>query len=247
MSILIFTALMLAAVASPEVSSQRFILEMPVSPDTSEGRELIARRALELCGGGYPELGHFTYTGLEKVGGPSTFKVDQEYVCRDAPPPKVEYPAADPNWQPTPDDESRIREATLGYFTLYDSGDSAAVHALWSSDNQTMQPLEQRTVKLRESRQKEGKPISRRIAKLTWYVNPAGAPKPGIYVAADYEKAYSEVNLVCGYVIWFRKLDGSYELTREETTRLEKTDQDPLSSEKRAEMRAVMRCPPEGG
>ena len=61
-------------------------------------------------------------------------------------------------------------------------------------------------------------PIKIRISRVTVYQNPANAPKPGTYVAADYNNEFSGLPIHCGYLVWFKaNNDDIFRIVREES------------------------------
>ncbi len=207
----------LVSAAGPE----DFSLTIPVSPETPEGRRLVALRAIEICGARYPQLGRYRFTGSERVAPDGSrsgsFDVRQELTCfttRPAEPAEAPAPA---DWRASAQDESAVRAATMAYFGATDAGDAARIHAMLSAERRSGDSLAERAAALRAFRDQAGTPGTHRILALTWYVNPVGAPRPGIYVAADYERAYSGLLANCGYLVWFREADGRYVLVREES------------------------------
>ena len=237
---------LLAVLALGSAEPTEFTITIPVSPDTAQGQQLIARRAVEHCRGRYPQLGRYRFRGLEHIGpgtaGNSSFEVRQELLCLDAPPPAVAGPPPAPaDWRPSADDERMISALTERYFALVDAGDAEQVQRLWSEGEREMVPLEDRAASIAEFRRRAGTPGRHRIVKTTWYVNPQGAPRPGVYVAVDYERIYSGLHMNCGYLIWFREAADRYVLTREETAVVERGGSDP-SAEGLADIRRQMHC-----
>jgi hypothetical protein len=224
-----------------------FRLTIPVSPETAEGRRLLAERAGQICAGRYPVLARYRFSGREQVGPDGRrgglYDVSQELGCAGRPPPvSVETPAP-ADWRASENDEADARAATERYFAAVDAGDPARVHAMWSASQQAATSLEQRAAELRGFRAQAGRPGRHLIAGLTWYVNPDGADRPGIYVAADYERGYSGLYVNCGYLVWFREAPGRYELIREETGIVGAGDA-PNSPEEVAQVRSLARCRP---
>jgi hypothetical protein len=208
--------------AAARAGPDDFTMTIPVSPETAEGQRLIAVRAIEICGSRYPRLSRYRFVGNEQVApdgtrGTSTFEVSQELTCSDTPPaPPAEAPAP-AGWQASARDEADARAATMSYFAAVDAGDAARVHAMMPPTRQAEEAVADRAEAMRAFLAEAGTPGTHRILRLTWYVNPAGAPRPGIYVAADFERAYSGLLAVCGYVVWYREEAGRYSLMREET------------------------------
>jgi hypothetical protein len=225
-----------------------FRLTIPVSPETDEGQRLLAERARQICVGRYPVLTRYRFSGREEVGSDGRltgqFDVHQELSCADRPPPVAVETPAPADWRATERDEADARAATELYFAAVDAGDAARVHAMWIASQQAATSLEERATELRRFRAQAGTPGRHRIARLTWYVNPPGADRPGIFVAADYERAYSGFFVNCGYLMWFREAAGRYALIREETGILAARDA-PSTPEGIAQARSLLRCRPQ--
>ena len=224
---------------------ESFTMTVPVSPDSEEGRRIVALRAVEACAGRYPRLGRYTYVGSTEVGGGEAvrYEVRQELVCLDAPPARPAEQPAPSDWQPGETDHKQIVELTERLFALTDAGRVEDVHGLWSGANQEMVPLAERRAALDDFRAKAGRPLQHRIAKITWYVNPPSAPTPGIYAAVDYERAYSQLAANCGFIVWFREPSGRYVITRQEDGTLPKEQAESLSLERLAQVRELLKCP----
>lgn len=242
MTLFVGLALLVAAYDGPD----DFTMVMPLSPETPEGQRLLAERAQQICGRRYPLLERYRFSGREQVapGGQRTgrFEVMQELTCSDTPPQVSAEAPAPADWRATARDEADVRAATNRYFAAIDAGDAARAHAMWSADQQSATPLEVRSADLQRFRAEAGAPGVHRVARLTWYVNPPGAPRPGIYVAADYERAYAGLRFNCGYLIWLREGEGRYVLIREETSIVSARDASD-SPEAIAQARSLSRCP----
>lgn len=235
--------ILLVVTAPPAPRADAFTIVIPVSPETAEGGRLIVQRAAEICGGKYPKLGRYRFSGTQQKATEAAgrFEVYMELACLDAPPEPTTVDPALSDWKPAASDEKMAAGMTDRYFALVDSGDVKGVHALWSRENQEMVTLPERQASLASFRESAGQALGHRIVKLTWYVNPAGAP--GVYAAVDYERTYRRLVFNCGYLVWQRQPSGGFILIREETNFLSKKDAAGLSAEKVAEARALMRCP----
>lgn len=222
-----------------------FTIVIPVRPESQEGQRLITSRAAQLCGGLYPQLLRYRFSGDEALapagGRSSRFEVVQQFACLDAPPPPAAGAPVPSDWQPTAEDERQVRTLTEQYFLAVDVGDASRVHQFWSASQREETSLETRASELADFRRQAGAPGTHRIAKMTWYVNPQGAPRPGVYVAVDYERDYARFALNCGYLIWFMEGAGHFVLTREETSVLARDDVGP-SPNAPSELRTIMQC-----
>lgn len=224
-----------------------FTLVMPVSPETPDGQRRLAQRAMEICAGRYPVLHRYRFTGMERLDSPdqqeARFEVRQEMTCSNTPPaPPTEGQLAPADWQPLEQDRLEIIALTARYFAAVDSGDAETAHGSWIEGQQAETPLSERRRQIEEQRRQYGAAGASPPVRLTWYVNPANAPQPGIYVAVDYERSYANLVLNCGYLIWFRDAAGRYRLTRQENSVFERGPSAP-SAEALTQFRQMSRCP----
>lgn len=111
-----------------------------------------------------------------------------------------------------------ILDLTDQYFTAVEQARDTDAFALTTPDMTGGASAEHWSDRARERRDLVGAPVSRRIARLTWYPNPPNSPRPGLYVAVDYVAGWS-LQDECGYLIWFRPDAATpFRLTRQEQT-----------------------------
>lgn len=226
------------------VQPTAFDMELPVSPETPAGQRMVAIRAIELCAGRYPVLGHYRFDVNETVEGtaaPSRFHIRQELECRDTP-PTPRAPAGEPlpaNWQASEADQRRATEATRAYFAAVDAGDVARLEAMMTPGHRADQTTADRTQQLAAFRERAGRPSAHRIIRVSWYVNPPGV-EPGAYAAVDFDRTYARLAISCGYVAWHRQPDGRLLLVREETGSAPRTPD--LTPDQIARFRVQLQC-----
>lgn len=221
-----------------------FTLVMPMRPDTPEGQRRLAERAMQICGSRYPVMERYRFAGTEALQGNAEprYEVRQELTCSDAGPPAQAGEAAPADWQASEQDVREITALTRRFFAAIDSGDAETAHGLWSDDLQAETPLDERRRGIEAFRQQAGLPGAAPVTRLTWYVNPEGAPRPGIYVAVDYERFYANLTMNCGYLIWYREADGRYRLTRQEDSVMARSA-GTAAADQLVQLRQSSRCP----
>ena len=87
-----------------------------------------------------------------------------------------------------------------------------------------------------------GKVEERRITRLTWCRDPADAPAPGLYVAADFRSSFPNIHLHCGYVMWHQEADGRFRIVREEQSFIDKAMARQLPPERLAPLATQFGC-----
>lgn len=146
------------------------------------------------------------------------------------------FAAAPSDWKPAAADEADVRRIFQSYYARRDAGDFRAARAMFSPEavaEDSSWPKQ-----MAEFNEQVGTG-TRRIASLTWYVNPDSAPHPGVYVAVDFVGDFAGTHFYCGYIVLFRTAPGTYEITREEQNRFDRNDEqvDPAQL---SQMRAAM-------
>lgn len=192
--------------------------------DPAVGKAALEPKANALCGTKHPHWGHYEFEGRQPAAveprataSPSLW-YRHEITCETSPPKPETFPAvpAAPEAPPTPADEALIRARTEAYLAAKDAGDYAAAHAMIDGsmrDDFTPGAMAASRTPFNAS---AGPGVEREVIRLTWYDDPAGAPMPGRYVAADYRATFPSGAFYCGYLVWVRQYDGAYLVVREE-------------------------------
>lgn len=111
-----------------------------------------------------------------------------------------------------------ILDLTGQYFTAVEQARDTDAFALTTPEMTGGASAEDWIARAGQRRALVGGPVSRQIARLTWYPNPPNSPRPGLYVAIDYVAGWT-LQDECGYLIWFRPDEGApFRLTRQEQT-----------------------------
>lgn len=201
----------------------------------------IVALSAELCGARAVEHGEFEYTTeLGRDPGetpPQIVGFRKEIACIDA--PEAVAAAVPDDWQPSEADVAAARGYVLDYFRRRDGGDYDAAFAMLEPG---MVARDTWLEGVREFNRRAGAAEGRSIAKLTWYVNPAAAPKPGVYLAADFTGRFSELDSYCGYVILYRGAGGGYAIVREEANILARDVVAGKPADEVAQARALLPC-----
>jgi hypothetical protein len=214
---LLSSAALAADVAVREVQpgTYELVLTHPGPMGEDEARAHLAKTASSLCKDGTVSLGKWTLDANEAIAGaaaspaaPDSFRFVQEATCvAAAPAPAAERLPTLKSEQEAEAVRKMVKLKSESYFNLIASKrvDEALKHvdvtrmrldeAKWKSSKLSFQAT------VGERRQIL-------IAKITVYDNPANAPEPGLYVAADYSNVFAEAPIHCGYLLWFRPAGG---------------------------------------
>jgi hypothetical protein len=225
----------------------RLTLEAPGVATPEAGQARLLPEARRLCGALQPRFGTFRWESLERKPNqgpnePVSLRLQQEISCgrndASAPAPASEAAAA---FQPNPADLKAVLDGTAHYLTAKDAGRDDETWALLTQTMQAMSPREQWHADAARSRAQTGRVTIRTPVAVTWYDHPADAPVAGVYAAVDYVGEAQKASL-CGYVVWFREADGSWRLTRDEQTQIDRAGLAHSTPEHVAELRTAMHC-----
>jgi hypothetical protein len=231
----------------------RFTLSMSLAgtDDPNEGALAIRPTADALCGERFPHFGRHRFESTAALAGqpgaaPPSLAYHQEITCADAPQtalatdnaPVPPAPAA----PPTEADARDVRELTIAYLRSKAEGDTEAASAFMSREMAGYTTAVAWTTATRDFATRAGAGADPHVRRITWYDDPAGAPAPGRYAAADYNVAYPSGAFVCGYVMWLRQAAGGYLVVREEQGLATPDDVVGLTGEQLAAMRAQLQC-----
>ncbi|MFT3807258.1 DUF4019 domain-containing protein [Arenimonas sp.] len=108
---------------------------------------------------------------------------------------------------PTAQESAVIDRLTGEYFRALDAGEYDKAYAMQTPELQAMAGLSEWSAYMRDEAKTLGRPLSRKQAKLTWYLDPPNSPRPGLYVAVDFQSTYANAQQGSEYVIWFRGHD----------------------------------------
>lgn len=222
-----------------------FVLTNPTALSESDARARIAEASASVCKDLTAVPGRWRYESKEAIGGGDlssgeTFRFVLEVSCV----PGAQTGERRPTLQN--EEESRrvqneVRLKSVAYFQhiaakrLDEALAQVAVtrmgvnEAKWKSDKLSFQA-------------KAGEPLEISIRKITVYDNPAGAPEPGLYVAADYSNVYRDLPIHCGYLMWFRAVDGEFRITREEMGYVTSEQLKSIPSAQLPEIKRRLRC-----
>ena len=230
-------ALLLTVQAVPEIRSEpidgdRFRLSMSGhTKSVAAGQAALSATARRLCGPRPPSFGTFRLVGSE---------MEQELFCGT---PRVDSSAlATSSWQPSAGDQQAVLAASHSYFSAKDTGRYRDAWSMLAESMKAANPAASWQRSAADMNARAGAVRARRVTEITWYRNPPDAPRPGVYVAADYSGEFEKLEFVCGYLIWLLQPDGSFRLTREEQNLFDKAAARNLASIDRKPLRAQMGC-----
>lgn len=226
-------------------NSYRMTLTAAGMDHPAQGQAYLAPRAEALCGAQPMRLGHYSFdmqTPLDAVPGsqPSTLIFRQDVTCGEAeasaPPTAAAMPT--PDLPPREVLAAEVSARTAAYFAKTDRGDFRGAYEMFDSDFAATIAESSWTESGRARDERNGGLEVRRTTNTTWYDSRPDAPKPGLYVAVDYSATWA-TSLECGYVVWYRRADGTFGLVRHEQNFMPRSG---MSAEDMASARAQFGC-----
>jgi hypothetical protein len=206
-----------------EQNSYEFVLTNPTPLTETEAQALIAISAASICKDLTPVPGKYRFDAKERIGGgatssePDLYRFVQEVSCVAG--ARAEIGERRPTLHTT--EESRQVQEEVGhkseaYLRLIAAGRLDEAYAQVSAAAMGVDEASWKSEK-KAFHLAAGEPVRISIVKITVYDNPAEAPEPGLYVAADFGNEFKNIPIHCGYLMWFRPVGGNFRITREET------------------------------
>lgn len=221
-------------------ASYRLTVTAEGTQDPAAAHALLEPAAASLCGELPARYGRYRFNanGLAPgQTGPARDSVTliQDLTCGEDAPAASTPPAAIALTQADIDALTpAILDLSGQYFDAVEQGRDPDAFALTAPEMTGDASVEDWIARATERRSMVGAPVSRQVARLTWYPNPPNSPQPGLYVAVDYVAGWS-LQDECGYLIWFRPdAETPFRLTRQEQTFLPRE----LDDRTRAALRA---------
>ncbi len=145
-------------------------------------------------------------------------------------------------WEPSEQDQLKIKLLSYQYFQAKDNGDYKTAFDTFSEEMASVIDFNDWKANLVKFYAAAGAGISRTPTRITWYNNPANASVSGIFAAVDYTSTFANIDINCGYLMWHKKSDDSFELIREEQNYLDTATQKKLSDSEIADIKAKFGC-----
>ncbi len=233
--------------------SYRLTLKTFKTTNVDEGQSELLPTAESLCIGKSVRYEKYKFKSQERIPGAApdkgdapSLELEQEIHCDKATagtkPPDLVSRQSDVSWQPTASDQQVVERLTSQYFSAKDQGKYQVGYAMLHKANQEITPFDRWSANAREFNEKAGKVLSRKVKKVTWYKDVPGAPLPGFYVAVDFDGAFANLDMYCGYVMWYRESEGLYRLVREEQNYLDKKMRKKIKDSDFYELKAKFKC-----
>jgi hypothetical protein len=229
-------------------NNYEFVVTNPTPLSENEAHALIATTAVSICKNLTPVPGKWRFESKEKIGGGvissehDTYRFIQEVSCI------ASAGAMEGERHPTLHTtgeslqvQEEIRRKSEEYFRLMVAGQLDEAYAQVSANRLGVDEAAWKHGK-QSFRETAGDPLRISIVKITVYDNPAEAPEPGLYVAADFGNEFKNVPIQCGYLMWFRPAGGNFLITREETSYVTAQQLKSIPSTQLPEIKRRLRC-----
>ena len=258
------TTLLLVLATTPVTSSDLTIDVTPRSENAfelkitsprmmgeEEAQQTILAAAWKICGGRQPRLGKYNFSGSERLRresespgtdeGQESFVFVQEVSCGEEPETKPE-PSRALSQEERVFVEGTVAALTNAYLVGQTTGDYLKSYDMLSEFIKSSASYGDWKKQREEFMDVAGPLQETEVWRITIYIDPSGAPEPGIYVAADYEMSFEKVPHKCGYLVWLEQEDRTFRITREETGYLDLATVSRLDESEVAGVKARIGC-----
>jgi hypothetical protein len=217
--------------------------------DEATAQRLLLPRAIEACDDVRPVLGRYRFESREPTNAvagddrKTTYRFIQEFSCGPVDASAVgEIEIGVRQVDLVRPRDAFIRDISLQFLSDRSEGDLEAAYTTLSREMKSFSTFDEWGRRAREFNDVSGSIVSVTVWRITPYDNPAGAPEPGVYIAADYEIEYENVPFQCGYLMWFERSDRLYVLTREESGSIPREEFENRSESELANLKSQLGC-----
>ena len=226
----------------------RLTLTVQEAIGAGDGQRLLLPTAVRLCDGLPPRFGAYRFETRKAVDGSpaaDSFVLVQDVQCggarpEDKPPTRV----VDEPERAAIERIARARAAAY-HQALADGRDRDAL-AMFPGFSPAAPADEAWHREQAAFRAKAGPLRAVDVWNVTVYVDPPGAPEPGVYAATDLEVSYAKL-VVCGYFTWFEEPDGVLRITHRDVGEIATDVASKMSGAQLAQVRSDFRCRPDPG
>lgn len=209
-----------------QVSSTEYIWELK-NKDTLElqaAQSIIFQGAKEICKDLIPALSKYEFKSFselasnEKATDLEEFYFLQHVKCAEEIPVSVAEPILELSELQERTLKGSVKNLTLQYLLDKNKAKYSKAYSMLTVNMQELSSFEK--WKRRESNftQQVGNVLHTDVWRMTIYNNPSNSPRPGVYIAADYESEFENSPVSCGFVIWFASNENleTFRVMREE-------------------------------
>jgi hypothetical protein len=247
--ILVSSECLSASLSYTELSGGVFelILEHDLALEIQQAQSAMYQSAVQLCKGKKPLYGKYKFESTEPVsneGEGAKYYFLQRITCADEVSGKVRIDKPTLSQDQEEMIKASTREHTDDYFSAKENGNFRTVYEMLTPEMQQISDYPSWVHREDSHYKKLGKLISRDIKQITIYNNPENSPKPGLYLAADYESKYEKSTIICGFVIWYLPEVNSneYRVMREEYGSINKENMEKMKPEELQNVRSKIGC-----
>lgn len=210
-------------------------------------QRLVLPRATEACTDAAPRFGRYRFESSQPVAASATegerFEFVQEFTCGGgaAVPPMLAARTA------VPDEElARLAEDVANRTrTLIASANPEmleSIHSKFSGPLAEMLPLSKWTEEQTSLHRDAGAMAPNPQVRVTTFIDPEGAPVPGVYLAVDFQARYRRAPYRCGYVMWLVDRQSKLSVIRLEDGVISEEMKSAMTPDQLAQTRQEFRC-----
>ncbi|MGY0504921.1 DUF4019 domain-containing protein [Luteimonas sp. e5] len=137
---------------------------------------------------------------------------------------------------------SLVASQTRNWLAMTEAEQLRAFHDRFSPTLDAMLPLAQWLDQQARFHQQAGPLQPEPALKVTPYIDPPGAPEPGIYLAVDFQASYARAPFRCGYVMWLHDRQSRLSILRIEDGFVDADQAASLSEAQLSRIKAGFRC-----
>lgn len=166
----------------------------------------------------------------------------EQLLNTDVPVVQAEENKSEQKWEPSEQDQLKIKLVSYQYLQAKDNAEFETAFKAYSNENAST--VEFKTWKYDQLifNATAGALLDRTFTRISWYESSPDNALPGVFATVDYSSIFSNIDIQCGMLMWHKKVDGNFELIREQNNFLDKEAQSKLSESEIAETKVKFGC-----
>lgn len=186
-----------------------FVVELTSTEDLAEkrGLEIISEASIKKCGEKPANFGKYRFAGKEQISATDkasvdSFKMIQQLFCGE-----INTIAQEPTKPISADKKKQLEEQVIiltdDYLEYLAKQKFRKAYSLISASLKEGTKYREWKASKKQHSSQPGELIRSETWKVTTYIDPPSSQQKGIYIAADFDREYSNLPIFCGYLVWY--------------------------------------------
>lgn len=145
-------------------------------------------------------------------------------------------------WLPSEQDQLKVKLLSYQFLNAKENGELETAFKAYSKENAATIEYKKWKYDQLIFNATAGALIDRSFTRISWYESSPDNSLPGVFATVDYSSIFTNIDIQCGMLMWYKKPDGNFELIREQENFIDKSSQAKLSEIEISETKTKFGC-----